>query len=430
MSQLKEVRFRMNRFRIPLGIFAAWAGLFLSHCHAAPVIHQAPLGAEVPEGEVLTLRVVATGSGLRYQWLRDGQAIPGATAPLFLRVRSAQENAGEYSVRIQDDSGGLVETTPVRVSVSSAAERLAGGVWDPHLDVPYPDAVRQGVVSVSTLNGVLRVIPGTTYGGPWSDRIAVLQDGRVYRWGRFQFRAPVDGTFGAYTNYLQDTSKFIPVAATSGLVVDAVENGGVLTDSGALISETQPSFVPPVEGNRLVALAGPAYPAFSFPTNAALRNDGLIFLYTGYTSYPGAPEFPDLKAFTPPWGSDHAAIGVGIDDAGVSAIREDGFMFYQPFFSTNGSPQLIAPPAGTRLVSGTPARAVTLDHRLVQWEDSTWVAAAPQWVQGIVIRNSGDVLILKPGPPVVARQPLGTSVTYGKEISLEVDGGGAGALYS
>ena len=105
-------------------------------------------------------------------------------------------------------------------------------------------------------------------------------------------------------------------------------------------------------------------------------------------------------------------------------------MFYQPFFSTNGSPQLIAPPAGTRLVSGTPARAVTLDHRLVQWEDSTWVAAAPQWVQGIVIRNSGDVLILKPGPPVVARQPLGTSVTYGKEISLEVDGGGAGALYS
>lgn len=371
--------------------------------------------------------MVATGSALRYQWLLEGQAIPDATSPLFLRVRAAKENAGAYSVRVEDDAGGVVETTPVQVSVSKGVERPAGGVWDPYLDIPKPSAVEKGVVAVSGLDDLFLSFPG-----PWSpygrlyQRTAVLQDGSVYRWSRTRIQDPDPITHG-YVERVKDDSTIVPFAITSSRGVDFVESGCLLLESGALVVTTTPSVEVPVEGKRMVALAGPPPTVYNANGRVALRNDGAVFS-VGYPSLDST--IVPLQAIPLSWGNDHGAIGVGIDNVGFAAIREDGFMYFQPFSITNGAAQLLAPPAGTRLVSGTPARAATLDHRLVRWDGSNWVPASPLWVQGSVIRNSGNLLILKPGPPVVARPPAGASVIYGKEISLEVDGGGVGALYT
>lgn len=417
----------MNALYGKLSVFLVLVCLPLRLCYAAPVIQLAPSGVDVPEGEVLSLRVVATGSALRYQWLLGGQAIPDATSPLFLRVRAAQENAGAYTVRIEDDSGGVVETTPVQVTVSKGAERPSGGVWDPYLDIPYPAEIQKGVVSVSGLDDLF-----ITYPGPWSpsgrlyQRTAVLQDGSVYRWSRTRNLDP-DPITHKYVERIVDVSTNVPFAITSSRGVDFVESGCLLLESGALVVAATSSVETPVEGKRMVALAGPPPTVYNVNGRVALRNDGAVFS-VGYPSLDST--VVPLQAIAFPWGNDHAAIGVGIDSGGVSAIREDGFMFYLPFSTTNGPAQIIAPPAGTRLVSGTPARAATLDHRLVRWDGSAWVAASPLWVQGSVIRNSGNLLILKPGPPVVAQPPVGTSVTYGKEIALEVDGGGVGASYT
>lgn len=417
----------MNAFCRKLGVVLALACLSLSLCYAAPTIQVAPTGLDVPEGEVLSLRVVATGSALRYQWLLEGQAIPDATSPLFLRVRSAKENAGAYTVRIEDDAGGVVETTPVQVSVSKGVGRPAGGVWEPYLDLPNSSVIEKGVVAVSGVDNLSISLPDPHGGGgQLYERMAVLQDGSVYRWSRFRYQVSNPTGLG-FTNQVQDVSTFVPIGASPSRVTDGVEFKGVLLENGVLIHETKSSIATPVEGKRLVAVAGPRGNSLFKDGNVALRNDGAVFLFDGLT--PDLPN-PKLTAIAPSWGNDHAAIGVGIDDVGVSAIREDGFMYFQPFSITNGAAQLLAPPAGTRLVSGTPARAATLDHRLVRWDGSNWVPASPLWVQGSVIRNSGNLLILKPGPPVVARPPAGASVIYGKEISLEVDGGGVGALYT
>jgi hypothetical protein len=417
----------MNPFCRKLGVVLALACLPLSFCYAAPTLQVAPTGLDVPEGEVLSLRVVATGSALRYQWLLEGQAIPDATSPLFLRVRSAKENAGAYTVRVEDDAGGVVETTPVQVTVSKGVERPAGGVWDPYLDIPKPSLVEKGVVAVSGLDDLFLSFPG-----PWSpsgrlyQRTAVLQDGSVYRWSRTRIQDPDPITHG-YVERVEDDSTIVPFAITSSRGVDFVESGCLLLESGALVVTTTSSVELPVEGKRLVALAGPPPTVYNANGRVALRNDGAVFS-VGYPSLNST--IVPLQAISLSWGNDHGAIGVGIDNVGFAAIREDGFMYFQPFSITNGAAQLLAPPAGTRLVSGTPARAATLDHRLVRWDGSNWVPASPLWVQGSVIRNSGNLLILKPGPPVVARPPAGASVIYGKEISLEVDGGGVGALYT
>jgi hypothetical protein len=57
----------------------------------------------IPGGES-TLRVVATGLGsLSYQWLKDGQPIPGATSARLWLESSTAQDAGTYRVQVSDE---------------------------------------------------------------------------------------------------------------------------------------------------------------------------------------------------------------------------------------------------------------------------------------------------------------------------------------
>jgi hypothetical protein len=103
----------------------------LTVTRAPPAIVTAPSATRVPEGTDASFSVVARGTGLSYQWLRDGAAIVGATGATLVvpAVRLADDGA-RFSVTISNAAG----------SVTSVAELLSVELAPPVIEVAPSDA--------------------------------------------------------------------------------------------------------------------------------------------------------------------------------------------------------------------------------------------------------------------------------------------------
>jgi hypothetical protein len=99
---------------------------------AKTVITAQPAGQTVEEGKSVTLTVAASGSGLTYQWLKDGSKLPSATAASLTIPAATKADEGSYSCDVSDACG----TT----SSSTALLRVSGST-----SVNGDDAVRQTV---------------------------------------------------------------------------------------------------------------------------------------------------------------------------------------------------------------------------------------------------------------------------------------------
>jgi hypothetical protein len=86
---------------------------------AKPVITAQPVGQTVEEGKAVTLTVAASGSGLTYQWLKDGLKVPSATAATLTISAATKADEGSYVC----DVTGACGTT----SSSPAVLRVSGG---------------------------------------------------------------------------------------------------------------------------------------------------------------------------------------------------------------------------------------------------------------------------------------------------------------
>jgi hypothetical protein len=82
-----------------------------------PVINIQPVEQEISVGQSLTFRVSATGSALTYQWLRNGQAIAGATNSTYVISSARSEDSASYRVRIAG-AGGSVDSQPGNLTVT------------------------------------------------------------------------------------------------------------------------------------------------------------------------------------------------------------------------------------------------------------------------------------------------------------------------
>eukprot|EP00873_Tetraselmis_striata_P033535 jgi/Tetstr1/453799/TSEL_040751.t1 len=88
---------------------------------AAPTITDHPQHAAVREGEAVEFRVGASGGGeLRYQWLRDGEALPGEAEATLAFMRVGPEQAGEYCCEVSrgDGRGGVARSDAARLQVN------------------------------------------------------------------------------------------------------------------------------------------------------------------------------------------------------------------------------------------------------------------------------------------------------------------------
>lgn len=90
----------------------------------APTINTEPAATTAAEGQSAMFSVVAEGSGLRYQWLRNGSAISGATDASYITPTLVSANSGAvYSVMVYNGAGlvisqGAVLTVEVIVAPS------------------------------------------------------------------------------------------------------------------------------------------------------------------------------------------------------------------------------------------------------------------------------------------------------------------------
>ncbi|MFO1448336.1 MAG: S8 family serine peptidase [Opitutaceae bacterium] len=85
-----------------------------------PSITTQPSDQTISADQTVTFDVVATGTAfLRYQWMRNGVALPDATTPSFTIARAQQDDSGDYSVVITN-SGGTVSSRPAQLLVRFA----------------------------------------------------------------------------------------------------------------------------------------------------------------------------------------------------------------------------------------------------------------------------------------------------------------------
>ncbi len=81
----------------------------------APVITQQPVGGTIVVGEVLSMSVVATGNGLKYQWRKNGVAIAGAINSTYSYTTTSTGDSGNYDVVVSNPFGSATSNVAVWV---------------------------------------------------------------------------------------------------------------------------------------------------------------------------------------------------------------------------------------------------------------------------------------------------------------------------
>lgn len=102
---------------------------------APPQIMQHPVGEAVQVGTQVTFSVVASGYGsLTYQWRKDGNNLPGATASTFVIASAQLSDAGSYDVRVAN-AGGTTTSQGAILTVTTAPPPITGTWHDGYMIV-------------------------------------------------------------------------------------------------------------------------------------------------------------------------------------------------------------------------------------------------------------------------------------------------------
>lgn len=120
----------------------------------APQIVLQPFDKVVAPGGTFALAASAFGSGLSYQWLRNGSPLAGETGSILLRQNVSANDAGQYAVRVTG-GGTQVTTNAATVTLNPDASRLNN---------------LSGRIEVA---GEARVIPAFTIAGTGKKRVLI-----------------------------------------------------------------------------------------------------------------------------------------------------------------------------------------------------------------------------------------------------------------
>lgn len=166
-------------------------------------IQTQPQNAAVSVGSTATFTVKATGSELKYQWQRDGTAIPGATdASYTTGSLAAGDDGAMFAVRIAQ-GGSSVDSSAAKLTVTTTPAPTATVTHRIALGNNYAVGVRADGSVLAWGNNAQSQL-GT--GAPWPNSlartvavdargisarslhsVAVGKDGRLYGWGSNHF---------------------------------------------------------------------------------------------------------------------------------------------------------------------------------------------------------------------------------------------------
>ncbi len=108
----------------PGGTQTFTAGTLAVPATGAPQIVLQPFDKVVSPGGTFALAASAVGTGITYQWLRNGTVLPGETGAILLRQNVNTADAGQYSVRLTG-GGSTVTSAAATVTLNPDASRLS-----------------------------------------------------------------------------------------------------------------------------------------------------------------------------------------------------------------------------------------------------------------------------------------------------------------
>ena len=145
-------------------------------------------------GDQVTYRVVANGSGLSYQWLKNGTAIPSATMDSLVVTVAGADDQARFSVRVTASAGGLTTSPEAILDVLYADPAVVAG-HDHTLAITTKGRVYAWGVGGNGQLGLadyqarsaptLVPLPGPAVqvAAGWGHSLALLADGRGFTWG-------------------------------------------------------------------------------------------------------------------------------------------------------------------------------------------------------------------------------------------------------
>jgi alpha-tubulin suppressor-like RCC1 family protein len=389
---------------------------------SGPNITAHPKYNTVFAGGKFVFTVEATGGlPLQYQWLKNGNVLPGATASTLAFDSVQLPDAGDYSVVVTD---ATASTTSAKAGLQV--------VSPPQRSYPKPSFVVSlgGPAPPSDLSNVIAIAAGPAHS------LALRADGTVAGWGS-PFFPPLPGVENPPA-VPSDLSNVVAIAAGSQHNLALKSDGTVVSWGGwhspvpeglygvvAVAAGDEHSLALKIDG-RVVSW-GSGFSAAQPPnltdiiavaaggtTQLALRQDGTAVAWGGFT-HPGL--FRYLSDV------------VGIDAGGghALALLSDGSVVDHSIF---GSDPFNRAPAGLTDVAAisagaTHSVALKTDGTVVGWNG----ANLPDGLSHVsAIAAGNDYTMLLTDWPVIALQPAGLLANEGEHVVLTVAAAGAPPL--
>jgi autotransporter passenger strand-loop-strand repeat protein len=319
---------------------------------AKPVITTQPSNLTVTAGQSATFKVIASGTGLKYQWQRfvggawvnvsssNTSSFTGATTASFTITSPAAGDAGNYRVVISN-AGGTVTSKTVSLTVNAAT---------PPTITTQPSSVTVTAgqpamfTVVATGTGPLTYQWQKLIGGTWVN---------VSSSNTSSFIGANSATFSITSPVASDAGTYWVVVSNAAGTVDSI--GVTLTVNSALIAPTivtNPSDQTVAAGSTVMLTASAA--GSPTPTVQWQVNTG-----SGFTDIPGATS--TTYAFT-------------------AAASQNGDQFRAVF--TNSAGQAI-----------TSAATLTISSGIVVGSGQTLEVKAGQTVSGVTVLPGGFLLV-------------------------------------
>jgi uncharacterized delta-60 repeat protein len=302
------------------GIFASVTQIPIRTVSPPPTITQAPVNQCLMAGSNLNLSVTASGTGLSYQWKKNGVAIPGATNSSLSITNMQHGQAGQYGIAVSNTGG----TLSVSVQVSIITPPGAAGSLDPlfspgaGIDNTVMAIVRQptGHLLVGggfstfqnfSRNGIVRLNPDGTLDqsfnagmAPFSyvEAMALQPDGKIIIVGRFQTIGGFsrNGIARLNANGTLDTafdigSGFGPVDANLNIYCVVVQPDGKVLAGGSFGTyngTTRNNIVRLLSNGSLDNTFDPGTGTDSFVQSIAVQADGKAILGGFFSEFNGS----------------------------------------------------------------------------------------------------------------------------------------------
>ena len=86
-----------------------------------------PSGATLNAGDVASFSVTASGTGLSYQWRKDGSNIGGATGSTYSFTTTGPGDSGSYDCVVTSTDGDSLDSNDATLTVNDVAPTITGG---------------------------------------------------------------------------------------------------------------------------------------------------------------------------------------------------------------------------------------------------------------------------------------------------------------